>query len=87
MDGGGFSSARRRLRTKLDLTSYQGLVISLDSLPEDSIPMALQLSLTDSGSFYSFGAHFSLLPGPPGTVQNFFLPLSAFNKATAAGFR
>jgi len=86
MDGGGFSSARRRLSTNLDLTSYQGLLISLDSLPVDSIPMALQLSLTNSGSFYSFGAHFSLLPGPPGTAQNFFLPLSAFNKATAAGF-
>ena len=48
LNGGGFASFRRSFAAR-DLTSYAGLWVEFDTLPEDSIvPLAVHIALNDA---------------------------------------
>ena len=64
LDGGGFSSVRKRL--SLDLTGYAGIVVTLEadarSLNEKTTPpIGIHLQLDDRTSRYDFSSAFSIL--------------------------
>jgi len=95
LDGGGFSSVRRSL-SEMDLSSYAGIVVELDSqvyspgtsgleLPP---PLGLHLQLHDRGSSYGYAAAFARpLAEKAGEVAQVFLPLAAFDRATRSGWK
>jgi hypothetical protein len=88
IDGGGFSSVSRRFYdAPVDLTEAAGFLVTIDTLPELEVPLALDVSLDSVGSFWSHGATFAVQPGPSGTKQQFFLPLDSFARAQWRGFR
>lgn len=82
LNGGGFASFRRSFAAR-DLTSYAGLWVELDTLPEDSIvPLAVHIALNDASRYNDFGAAIALPPGPAGSTFSAFLPFSWFTKQT-----
>eukprot|EP00439_Symbiodinium_sp_Y106_P020530 s15_g2.t1 len=82
LNGGGFASFRRSFAAR-DLTSYAGLWVEFDTLPEDSIvPLAIHVALNDASRYNDFGAAIALPPGPAGSTFSAFLPFSWFTKQT-----
>lgn len=93
LDGGGFSSVRRRV--SLDLTGYAGIVVTLEadlraSGQETSPPIGIHLQLDDRTSRYDFSSAFSIplssSSGEGPVVTSVYLPVESFDRGTWIGF-
>ena len=93
LDGGGFSSVRRRV--SLDLSEYAGVVVTLEAdkrgIGEGSLPpIGLELQFDDRSSRYDFSSAFSVPlssgygDGP--VVSSVYLPIESFDRGTFFGF-
>ena len=90
LDGGGFSSVRKRL--SLDLTGYAGIVVTLEadarSLNEKTTPpIGIHLQLDDRTSRYDFSSAFSIPLSSEPTVTSVYLPVESFDRGTWIGFK
>jgi len=90
LDGGGFSSVRKRV--SLDLTGYAGIVVTLEadarSLNENtSPPIGIHLQLDDRTSRYDFSSAFSIPLSSEPTVTSVYLPVESFDRGTWIGFK
>lgn len=93
LDGGGFSSVRRRI--DLDLSDYAGVVVTLradvlDPLSSSSSPTAstgLHLQFGDQTSFYDFSSALAVpLSSAANTWTSVYLPMETFDRGTRFGF-
>ncbi|VEU39875.1 unnamed protein product [Pseudo-nitzschia multistriata] len=90
LDGGGFSSVRRRIN--LDLTGFSGVVVTLEASPVSSPiapPTGLHLQFGDSSSYYDFSSALAVPLGGSGgspTLASVYLPLETFDRGTRFGF-
>ncbi len=93
LDGGGFSSVRRRV--SLDLSDYAGVVVTLEadrrSVGEVSLPpIGLELQFDDRSSRYDFSSAFSVPlssdDGDGPVVSSVYLPIESFDRGTFIGF-
>ena len=73
LDGGGFSSVRKKFKNALDLSLYGGIVVTMETTrgydPEDiQPPLGLHLQFHDTVSrYYGFASAFAV-PVTPGTT-------------------
>ena len=94
LDGGGFSSVRKRLDTALDLSGYAGVVVELKTsrgfpapIGSTGSPLGLHLQLHDRSSQYGYASAFAMPLAPEtGTETSVFLPLESFDRATRMGW-
>jgi hypothetical protein len=97
LDGGGFSSVRRSFGTPIDLTSYEGIVVELETTPNnvfsnsndvDNAPLGLHLQLHDRSSYYGYASAFAISKvESPGMQTSVYLPLESFDRGTRMGFQ
>mmetsp|Transcript_6772 Transcript_6772/g.19601 ORF Transcript_6772/g.19601 Transcript_6772/m.19601 type:complete len:517 (+) Transcript_6772:109-1659(+) len=101
LDGGGFSSVRRRI--DLDLTDYAGVVVTLraDGYAHDdsdsyqsqpTAPTGIHLQFGDATSYYEFSAALAVPLSSSGSGSgksswtSVYMPLEAFARGTRFGF-
>eukprot|EP00532_Pseudo-nitzschia_australis_P017496 CAMPEP_0168257990 /NCGR_PEP_ID=MMETSP0141_2-20121125/6841_1 /TAXON_ID=44445 /ORGANISM="Pseudo-nitzschia australis, Strain 10249 10 AB" /LENGTH=527 /DNA_ID=CAMNT_0008195111 /DNA_START=169 /DNA_END=1752 /DNA_ORIENTATION=+ len=98
LDGGGFSSVRRR--TDLDLSDYTGVVVTLraadvpaststsTSTADIPPPTGLHLQLGDATSYYDFSSALAipLSNGGDDVWTSVYLPMESFDRGTRFGF-
>jgi len=86
LDGGGFSSVRRRI--DLDLSDYAGVVVTLEAATSsDSAPLGIELQFGDATSRYDFSSAFAIpLSNATTTITSVYLPLESFDRGTFFGF-
>ncbi len=89
LDGGGFSSVRRRMN--LDLTGYAGVVVTLEADIRGTgegtaAPIGIHLQLDDRTSRYDFSSAFSIPLSSGETVTSVYLPVESFDRGTWIGF-
>ena len=95
LDGGGFSSVRRRQFPIVNLQQYSGIVVTLQStstttLDSDDVkvPLGLHLQFHDTKDSFGYASAFAI---PITKTQNeeiqFYLPLSSFDRGTRIGFQ
>ena len=93
LDGGGFSSVRRRVN--LDLSEYAGVVVTLEadqrSTDKGNLPpIGLELQFDDRTSRYDFSSAFSVPlssdNGDGPVVSSVYLPIESFDRGTFIGF-
>ena len=93
LDGGGFSSLRRRFSGPIDLSEYAGVVVeleSVDSYNEADIqpPLGLHLQLHDTPSRYGFASAFAIpLTDSIGEKTSVYLPIESFDRGSRSGFQ
>jgi len=92
LDGGGFSSVRRRIN--LDLSEYAGVVVTLEAdgrgfVRNASPPTGLHLQFDDRTSRYDFSSAF-VVPlsnnGDGTVVTSVYLPVESFDRGSSFGF-
>ena len=94
LDGGGFSSVRKRLDTALDLSGYAGIVVELETsrgfpttAGSNGAPLGLHLEFNDQSSRYGYASAFAMpLTSEAGTETSIFLPLESFDRASRFGW-
>jgi len=89
LDGGGFSSVRRRM--SLDLTGYAGVVVTLEADVRGAgegtaAPIGIHLQFDDRTSRYDFSSAFSIPLSSGETVTSVYLPVESFDRGTWIGF-
>lgn len=90
--GGGFSSVRRTLSPSINLSTYAGIVIELMSTEShgqegsNSPPLGVHLQLNDRSNWGYAGAFAVPLAMNSGFVSKVFLPMRAFDRASASGY-
>lgn len=97
LDGGGFSSVRRRV--SLDLENYDGIVVTLEAGAYNDnnnnnnsghprAPTGIHLQLSDSSSPYDFSSAFAipLATSTEPVLTSVYLPMDSFNRGTRMGF-
>ena len=90
LDGGGFSSLRRRV--DLDLSEYAGVVVTLEAVVGGGTtpPPGYHLQFGDGGSYYDFSSAFAVplsssdSNGP--VLTSVYLPIESFDRASRSGF-
>lgn len=89
LDGGGFSSVRRKFDNVLDLSSFAGIVITLQTTAEATPPpLGLHLQFHDETSSFGYASAFAIpLTNTAGEETSIFLPLSSFDRGTRIGFQ
>jgi len=95
LNGGGFSSVRRRFNTPLDLSSHDGVIIELESVDYYDYskgPLGMEIQLSDTSSNrYDFAAGFAVPLAPTDdinvTTTSVFIPMSDFTRGASIGFR
>lgn len=91
LDGGGFSSVRKRKGESMDFSSYAGLVVELESeilgSSERGAPLGLHVELGDS-SWFGFSAAVAVpfSQGPEREPSRIFIPMDGFDRADVRGF-
>jgi len=85
LDGGGFSSVRRRI--DLDLSGSAGVVVTLEADTRGA-PTGIHLQLGDQ-SYYDYSSAFSVpLSSEDGpVVTSVYLPIDSFDRGTSFGFQ
>jgi len=97
LDGGGFSSVRRRqFPVVVDLQQYSGIVVTLQSTSTTTldnnndikVPLGLHLQFHDTKDSFGYASAFAI---PITKTQNeeiqIYLPLSSFDRGTRIGFQ
>ena len=96
LDGGGFSSVRRRQFPVVNLQQYSGIVVtlqststtSLDNSDDVKVPLGLHLQFHDTKDSFGYATAFAI---PITKTQNeeiqIYLPLSSFDRGTRIGFQ
>jgi len=85
LDGGGFSSVRRRVN--LDLSGSAGVVVTLEADTRGA-PTGIHLQLGDQ-TYYDYSSAFSVpLSSEDGpVVTSVYLPIDSFDRGTRVGFQ
>ena len=91
LDGGGFSSIRRRYAGDLlDLSDYAGVVVTLETQlqsPSASVPpLGVELSFGDATSRYDFSSAFAVPLSTNANISSVYLPMESFDRGTFIGF-
>jgi len=91
LDGGGFSSVRRRFSDGgHDLSRYAGVVVTVeaDDVVPGSVPLGVHLQFDDSVSQYSFSSAFAVpLSDGSGEEASVFLPMDSFDRGSWIGYQ
>lgn len=92
LDGGGFSSVRKSFSTTIDLTSYSGIVVELETTSAHDInnikaPLGLHLQFTDSiKRWIGYASAFAIpLTSNVGETVSVYLPLTSFDRGSWIG--
>ena len=88
LDGGGFSSVRRRyVGDLLDLSDYAGVVVTLETQTSSTAPpLGIELSFGDATSQYDFSSAFAVPLSADTNVSSVYLPMDSFDRGTFIGF-
>lgn len=96
LDGGGFSSVRRRI--DLDLSDYAGVVVTMEASSSTSTngavlpPTGIHLQLGDASSYYDYSSAFAVPlavadeSGGTTTTAGVYLPMESFDRGSSFGF-
>ena len=94
LDGGGFSSVRKSFDAATDLSSYDGIVVQLETTRafdsnNNNPPLGLHLQFGDTVSRYiGFASAFAIpLSSNIGEEVSVFLPLDSFDRGSRAGWQ
>jgi len=92
LDGGGFSSVRRRI--DLDLSDYAGVVVTLEAkgFEASTAPMGIHLEFGDTASYYDYSSAIAIPlaaaseeEGSAPVLSSVFLPVDSFDRGTWIG--
>ena len=89
LDGGGFSSIRRRYAGDLlDLSDYAGVVVTLETQASSASvpPLGAELSFGDATSQYDFSSSFAVPLSANANISSVYLPMESFDRGTFIGF-
>merc|ERR1719273_1231479 len=90
LDGGGFSSVRRRI--DLDLRDCAGVVVTLEADARSAgrgstvPPTGLHLQFDDRTSYYDFSSAFAVPLSDSSAITSVYLPMDSFDRGTRMGF-
>ena len=96
LDGGGFSSVRRRQFPIVNLQQYSGIVVtlqststtSLDNSDDVKVPLGLHLQFHDTKDSFGYASAFAIpLTSSTNEEIQIYLPLSSFDRGTRIGFQ
>jgi len=93
LDGGGFSSVRKQRFDAIDLTSFAGIVVELETTEaynanDSQPPLGLHLQFHDTSSYFGYASAFAIpLTRSAGETTSVYLPLSSFDRGTRIGYQ
>ncbi|KAL7528526.1 hypothetical protein ACHAWF_002595 [Thalassiosira exigua] len=91
LEGGGFSSVRRRFDVPLDLTPYAGVVVALEATEayDGKAPLGMHLQFGDAVSrYWGFASAFAVpLTSSSGEETSVYLPLESFDRGSRMGWQ
>eukprot|EP01083_Nonionella_stella_P007306 21130_1 len=98
LDGGGFSSVRKTRFDVVDLTSYAGIEVELETTDgynsdgananENNPPLGMHLQFGDTSSYFGYASAFAIpLTSTAGESTSVYMPLSSFDRGTRIGYQ
>lgn len=93
LNGGGFSSVRKYNFGKINLSTYSGIVVEVQTTDaykaddESKPPLAIHLQLHDATSYYGYASAFAIpLTEASGETTSIYLPIQSFDRGSRMGF-